>query len=75
MTKVSMTYAAKHRKAGQWLKVGTVAEYVDSVTQELPTEEYPIAQFRHKGDATLYAKNLAERLSNGNNPPVAVLIF
>ena len=72
---VSCTHAAEHRKPGCWRKIGIVATYLDDVTQELPTEAYPIAQFRCHGDATLYANTLAERLSSGNNPPVAILIF
>ena len=75
MTIVSCTHAAEHRNPGQWRKIGVIAQYDDPVTQELPSEAYPIAQFRYHGDATLYAKSLAERLDRGNNPPVAVLIF
>ena len=77
MTIVHTTHSADIRKAGCWLKVGVVAEYLDPITETLPQEEYPIAQFRYRGEAMLYAKALAARFSEPCNlhPPVAVLVF
>ena len=71
---VRITGKADYRKAGWW-KVGVVAEYLDSTCETLPEAEYAVAQFRHKGDAYNYAKQLADRYNRSNNPPVAILIF
>ena len=61
---VHETSRAANRKitgnTSPWWKVG-LCDYLDDVTQEIPSEAYPIAQFRSHGDAWNYAKSLAER--------------
>ena len=54
MATIRITSSADRRKSGWW-KVGAVVR--DDPFQE-PSEAYAIAQFRHKGDAWNYAKQL-----------------
>jgi hypothetical protein len=68
------TGSAQHRKTtdrtSPWWKVG-ITDWLDSVLESYPKEAFPIAQFRHHGDAHLYAKHLQSRIGGDR----VILIF